>query len=190
MEFRLSSEQEAWRDEVRDFLRENVTDELRDEGKGGELSLSVNQGPATMAFRRKVVEKGWFGLNWPKEYGGLEKTATEQLIMMEEFDHAGAPNLSLTLTSLGPAIYPVWHRCEQEGSGCRRLFMAMSSWPLDIRNPIPEPILPASRLALYWMVMSGSSMVRRFGIRVATFPRMNGSLSVPTPMRRSTRGFR
>ena len=104
MKFRLSSEQEQWRDEVREFLRENVTDELRNEGKGGELSLSVNQGPATMAFRQKVVDKGWFGLNWPKEYGGLQKSATEQLIMIEEFDRAGAPNLSLTLTSLGPAI--------------------------------------------------------------------------------------
>ncbi len=104
MDFRLNAEQQAWRDEVREFLRENVTQELRDEGKGGELSLSVNQGPATMGFRRKVVEKGWFGLNWPKEYGGLEKTAMEQLIMMEEFDRAGAPNLSLTLTSLGPTI--------------------------------------------------------------------------------------
>lgn len=104
MDFRLNPEQQAWRDEVREFLRENVTDALREEGKGGELSLSVNQGPATMAFRRKVVEKGWFGLNWPKEYGGLEKTAMEQLIMMEEFDRVGAPNLSLTLTSLGPTI--------------------------------------------------------------------------------------
>ena len=104
MDFRLSPEQEKWRDEVRDFLRESMTDELRQELGGGELSLSVNQGPATMAFRDKVVSKGWFGLNWPKEYGGLEKTAMEQLIMMEEFDRVGAPNLSLTLTSLGPTI--------------------------------------------------------------------------------------
>lgn len=104
MEFRLRPELEKWRDEVRDFLRENMTDGLKAELEAGELSLSVNQKPAITAFRDKVVGKGWFGLNWPKEYGGLEKSATEQLILMEEFDRAGAPNLSLTLTSLGPTI--------------------------------------------------------------------------------------
>jgi alkylation response protein AidB-like acyl-CoA dehydrogenase len=104
MDFRLTPEQEKWRDEVREFLRENMTEELQAALDGGELSLAVNQHPAVMAFRDKVVEKGWFGLNWPKEYGGLEKSSTEQLILMEEFDRVGAPNLSLTLTSLGPTI--------------------------------------------------------------------------------------
>jgi len=104
MDFHLSAEQQKWREEVRDFLRENMTPELEAELGEGELGLGVNGTPAVMGFRQKVIERGWFGLNWPKEYGGLAKSSIEQLIMMEEFDLVGAPNLSLTVTSLGPTI--------------------------------------------------------------------------------------
>ena len=101
MDFHLTPEQEAWREEVRGFLRENFTPELEQElwETGG-----IKRGPREMEFRRKVAEQGWFGLNWPKAYGGLEKTAVEQFILIEEFDYVGAPPLDLTVTSIGPTI--------------------------------------------------------------------------------------
>src|SRR4051794_1277619 len=65
MQFQLDEKQQAWRDEVRKFLEENVTPEL--------LTLRRERGYESASeelssFRRKVGEKGWFGLNWPKEY--------------------------------------------------------------------------------------------------------------------------
>jgi len=103
MDFRLTTEQAKWREEVREFLREAVTPELEQEllERGG---LEGSDGPAWQEFRRKIVERGWLGLNWPKEYGGLEKTAVEQLILLTEFSRVGAPGLSLTITSLAPTI--------------------------------------------------------------------------------------
>ena len=46
-------------------------------------------------FTRKVGAKGWIGLTWPKEYGGLERTPIEKTIMMEEFAYREAPLINL-----------------------------------------------------------------------------------------------
>ena len=101
MDFRLTAEQQKWQEEVREFLREAVTPELVDElwEQGGE-----SRGPALEAFQNRVIAQGWFGLNWPKEYGGLDKSAIEQLILIEEFEAYGVPSLPITVTSLGPTI--------------------------------------------------------------------------------------
>ena len=72
MDFELDDEQRAWVAEVRQFLAENVTAALKAEM--AEHGLEYQGGELT-AFRRKIGEKGWFGLNWPKEYGGLGLTA-------------------------------------------------------------------------------------------------------------------
>lgn len=62
------------------------------------------QGGELTAFRRKIGEKGWFGLNWPKEYGGLGLTATHQHLLMSEFEYARVPGPDLTVTSIAPMI--------------------------------------------------------------------------------------
>ena len=66
MDFELDKDQRAWRDEVRAFLRENVTPELRAEI--AERGSEWNDGHVG-GFNKKLAEKGWLGLNWPKAYG-------------------------------------------------------------------------------------------------------------------------
>jgi 3-oxocholest-4-en-26-oyl-CoA dehydrogenase alpha subunit len=101
MDFELDKDQRAWRDEVRDFLRENVTPELLQERaeRGYE-----HPGGHLAAFRKKVGEKGWWGLNWPKEYGGLGLGPVYQHILVNEFEYWGAPGPDLTVTSVAPMI--------------------------------------------------------------------------------------
>ena len=55
-------------------------------------------------FRRKIGEKGWFGLNWPREYGGLGLGAVHQHLLMSEFEYWGVPGPDLTVTSVAPMI--------------------------------------------------------------------------------------
>lgn len=101
MDFELDKDQRAWRDEVRAFLSENVTPELiaeRNE-RGYE-----HPGGHLAAFRKKVGEKGWWGLNWPKEYGGLGLGPVYQHILVNEFQYWGAPGPDLTVTSVAPMI--------------------------------------------------------------------------------------
>jgi len=99
MRYDLTAEQVAWRDEVRAFVREHLTsdllDELREAGNEG-------QGPLAREFVLKLRDRGWWGLAWPREYGGLGRSALDQWIFIDEMEGAGAPMLPLTVTSVAP----------------------------------------------------------------------------------------
>jgi alkylation response protein AidB-like acyl-CoA dehydrogenase len=42
-------------------------------------------------FSRKMAERGWIGMTWPKIYGGHERSALERYVVLEEMLAAGAP---------------------------------------------------------------------------------------------------
>jgi alkylation response protein AidB-like acyl-CoA dehydrogenase len=42
-------------------------------------------------FSRKLGERGWLGMTWPKRYGGHERSAMERYAVTEELLAAGAP---------------------------------------------------------------------------------------------------
>lgn len=101
MDFDLDADQQAWLAEVREFLRANVTDALRAEIAEHNLE---HPGGEVAAFRRKLGAKGWFGLNWPAEYGGLGLGAVHLHLLMSEFEYWGVPGPDLTVTSIAPMI--------------------------------------------------------------------------------------
>src|SRR5581483_9631046 len=111
VDFELDSAQQAWLSEVREFLAQNVTDELRAEIADHGLEYPDGE---VVAFRRKVGAKGWFGLNWPAEYGGLGLGAVYQHLLMREFEYWGVPGPDLTVTSVAPMI--MRHGTEQNKS--------------------------------------------------------------------------
>src|SRR6184192_3276639 len=101
MRYADAPEQEAWRQEVRRFVRRHVTPALRAElrARGNE-----GEGPLARAFHRQLFDKGWWGIGWPKEFGGLGKSAVDQYIFIEEMEAAGAPGMRLSITSVAPTI--------------------------------------------------------------------------------------
>jgi 3-oxocholest-4-en-26-oyl-CoA dehydrogenase alpha subunit len=101
VDFDLDADQRAWLAEVREFLAENVTEALRAELVEHNLEY---RGGEVDAFRRKVGAKGWFGLNWPEQYGGLGLGAVHQHLLMREFEYWGVPGPDLTVTSVAPMI--------------------------------------------------------------------------------------
>ena len=101
MDFELDANQRSWREEVRAFLAENVTAELRAEMAEHDLEFI---GGELTAFRRKIGAKGWFGLNWPEEFGGLGLGAVYQHLLVSEFEYWGVPGPDLTVTSVAPMI--------------------------------------------------------------------------------------
>jgi alkylation response protein AidB-like acyl-CoA dehydrogenase len=95
MDFNLTAEEEAFRDEVRAFVKEH-------------LSPDARKDPNFMRNWLKAVrEKRWVGFNWPAEYGGGGGGIMEQVILKEEMSKAGAPPLGTSMMGLqwvGPAI--------------------------------------------------------------------------------------
>lgn len=107
MEFAYTKEQEKLRRDVREFIRENVTDDLveeMDEHSSVERR-SRGRGPKAAALYQKIWERGWLGIVYPKEYGGQGGDRVSQYIVEEEFTRAG---ISISLVGSGaPAIMAV-----------------------------------------------------------------------------------
>ena len=95
MDFNLSPEEEAFRQEVRDFIAKYLPE-------GEERSLE-----RIGAFQRAVREKRWVGFSWPAEYGGGGGSIMQQVILKEEMARAQAPALGtcfMGLAWVGPAL--------------------------------------------------------------------------------------
>ena len=116
MDFALDAGQRAWLAEVREFLHANVTAELRAEL--AEHDLEAPYGPGAQEtevarFRRKIGEKGWFGLNWPREYAGLALGAVHQHLLMSEFEYSGGARAGPDGDVGGADDHAARHRAEQ-----------------------------------------------------------------------------
>ena len=88
MTFTFTKEQEAFRQEVREFVEAEL--------KAGTFVVSSKAlvGGISQEFSRKMAQRGWLGLTWPKKYGGQERTYVEKMIMMEEEKTAVCLNTS------------------------------------------------------------------------------------------------
>jgi alkylation response protein AidB-like acyl-CoA dehydrogenase len=76
---------EKVRAEVREFLAAELA--------AGSFQTHVDTwlGGVDPAFSKKLGERGWLGMTWPKQYGGHERTAMERYAVTEELLAAGAP---------------------------------------------------------------------------------------------------
>ncbi len=103
MELGLGAKDAAFRDEVRRFLDEKLTPELRETGK---LMTSVYADyETTMTWHKALFEKGWVAPAWPVEYGGCDWSVTQHYIFSSELAAAGAPSLSpMGLGMCGPVL--------------------------------------------------------------------------------------
>lgn len=101
MEFTFSESEEAFREEVRRFLQE----ELAGRWWGFyDRPRSDEEWAYARRFYRKLGERGWIGVTWPKEYGGLGRSFTEQLIIGEELGYWGAPYAEPGMLTVGPTL--------------------------------------------------------------------------------------
>jgi alkylation response protein AidB-like acyl-CoA dehydrogenase len=101
MDFGFTAENEAFRQEVRQFIADHVTPELRTELREWRLK---GRGPLTKELFRRLGQQGWIGMSWPKQYGGQERDLIDQYIFEEEFVRAGVPLDLNNILEQAPAI--------------------------------------------------------------------------------------
>jgi len=82
--FVLPSECEILRREVRQFLAETIAERTPEERAESWSGYDPD-------FSRKLGERGWIGMTWPKKYGGHERSSLERYVVMEELLASGAP---------------------------------------------------------------------------------------------------
>jgi len=84
VDLRDTPEEAAFRQQVRDFIAQNLPDESR--RRGGRRFEDADRD-----WSRKLGEAGYAGLTWPKEVGGSGAPYSHQAIFLEELARAEAP---------------------------------------------------------------------------------------------------
>jgi alkylation response protein AidB-like acyl-CoA dehydrogenase len=85
MRFSFTPEQDAFRQEIRQFLKAELPPE--DSAHAAE----PEDARVDIAFSKKLAAKGWIGLPWPVEYGGQGLGHIERFIYNEEMVYHRAP---------------------------------------------------------------------------------------------------
>ena len=87
MDLNFTAEQQAFRQEVRDFITTNLPIDIRHKVMHG-LILERDD---YLRWQRILHAHGWGASSWPKDFGGPGWSATQQYIFEEESAAAGAP---------------------------------------------------------------------------------------------------
>ena len=103
MDMGLSKQDEAFCQEVRDFLKEKLDDEIRAAmatSKNGYITKDLH-----IRWQKALYEKGWMAVNWPKEYGGPGWTTTQKFLFDREVSLVGTPPvLPFGVSMVAPVI--------------------------------------------------------------------------------------
>jgi alkylation response protein AidB-like acyl-CoA dehydrogenase len=99
-----TADEEAFRQEVRDWLDHNLPDEWRHQGVGG--FREEEETDLQRQWQRRLHEAGWLKLAWPMAAGGRDATPVMQAIYQEEMAKAGAPIIlgRLGVSLLAPTL--------------------------------------------------------------------------------------
>ncbi|OBK31795.1 acyl-CoA dehydrogenase [Mycobacterium asiaticum] len=108
MDFSYPAEVERFRDGLRAWLSENLTDELiaARRPSGRDLPGQEAVFERLRAWNATMADAGWAAVSWPREYGGRGATVLEQLVYTEETTRARAPvplNV-IGMNNIAPAI--------------------------------------------------------------------------------------
>jgi alkylation response protein AidB-like acyl-CoA dehydrogenase len=104
MDFTLTEEQQAFRQELRQWLDDNIPDDWRQGRRPPEDTPESVE--FLRAWQRTLAEARWAGIAWPREYGGRGAGVMEQIIYQEEMHRADAPPQigGLGITMFGPIL--------------------------------------------------------------------------------------
>ena len=105
MDFRFKPEDEAFRDEIRAFVKAELAPSFGSPAYNDREDAPKEQGALAKAFQRKLADKGWLTLAWPKEHGGLGAGPMQQLVYNEEMSRLRAPGFGgMGVAMVGPTL--------------------------------------------------------------------------------------
>ena len=101
MDLNYSPEEVAFREEVREWLRASLPQDLRDK-VAAYAHLSRDD---LLRWHRILAKKGWIAPSWPQEWGGTGWDPVQRYIFEEESGYAGTPPLvPFGLMMCGPVL--------------------------------------------------------------------------------------
>ncbi|MEJ0026331.1 MAG: acyl-CoA dehydrogenase family protein [Rhizomicrobium sp.] len=133
MDLALSKEDEAFRDEVRQFLEQNLSREIRD--KTARMTSVYADVELMRSWHARLYERGWVAPAWPREYGGCGWSVVRRYIFAAELAQAGAPPISaMGVKMCGPAIIR-FGTAEQKSANLPRIISGQDFWCQGYSEP-------------------------------------------------------
>ena len=99
MEFRFSESALAFEREVNAFLDAEWGPDKRSAHRDHDDGYEMER-----AFRKKLAQKGWLTMAWPKELGGQQRAYEEQYLFQEALNYTGAPHATVAVQQVGPTL--------------------------------------------------------------------------------------
>jgi len=136
VDFALTPEDEAFRQELRSWLDANLPQFEAE----GEIGDETNPDRRTMARRqawqRRLHEGRWAAINWPREWGGREATVSQNAVYAEEMARAKTPGIYNTngIWQIGPMILR-WGTEEQQQMWLPGILNADVHWCQGFTEP-------------------------------------------------------
>jgi alkylation response protein AidB-like acyl-CoA dehydrogenase len=139
VELRDTPEEASFRQEVHEFIAQNLPD--RSKVRGARRFEDADRD-----WSAKLGAAGYAGLTWPKEYGGAGAPYSHQAIFLEELARAEAPSHLgvIGLGMAGPTIM-AWGTPEQKERYLSKILSAEEIWCQGFSEPDAGSDLAASR---------------------------------------------
>ncbi|MEO0982446.1 MAG: acyl-CoA dehydrogenase family protein [Pseudomonadota bacterium] len=103
MDLSFTPEDLAFQKEVRDWIEENFTPDLRAKQAVAKTNYLAKED--MVAWQKRLNDKGWMAPNWPVEHGGAGFTAGQKYIFNMEMSAAGTPAVSpMGVAMVAPVI--------------------------------------------------------------------------------------
>jgi 3-oxocholest-4-en-26-oyl-CoA dehydrogenase alpha subunit len=102
MDFDFAPEQQAFAEQVEEFLDENDDPEVFDLTR--ENMAQIVDTPKRRAFMAKMGEQGFLGMTWPKEYGGSEGEGVYEYLLNEALAGRGGPQIGKGVGIIGKTL--------------------------------------------------------------------------------------
>src|SRR5437016_2823033 len=102
MDFDFSPEQLAFADEVERFLDENDDPDVFDVTR--ENMAQIVDTPKRRELMRKIADRGWLGITWPKEWGGQEGEGVYEYLLNEALARRGGPQIGKGVGIIGKTL--------------------------------------------------------------------------------------
>jgi alkylation response protein AidB-like acyl-CoA dehydrogenase len=146
MEFNWPDEDAQFRSDLRAFLEATLPEDF------DAFSMAARERDNfSRDFAKKLSTRGWLTPAWPKEYGGLDQSAWQQLILSEEMVGHGEPRTGqyMCVNWVGPAIILAGTEAQKEYH-LARISRGDVTWCQGFSEPNAGSDLAALRTKATW----------------------------------------
>jgi acyl-CoA dehydrogenase len=133
MSMPTASEDDAFRAEVRSFLDEALTADIR-EAQARQAGV-FSEGELCRRWHKVLHRKGWVAPSWPKEHGGTGWTPMQRFIFADECARANAPQLPAMGLQMCAPVLMRYGTAEQKAFFLPRMLSGEHYWCQGYSEP-------------------------------------------------------